>query len=65
MFLVGWSWQGFCRDLDPCWFEYGLSPRCDPLTLVPVCDHERDWHVIGLWLTCCVTVVSSFARTTH
>ena len=21
MFSVGWTWQGFCRDLDPCWFE--------------------------------------------
>ena len=21
MFSVGWNWQGFCRDLDPCWFE--------------------------------------------
>ena len=37
-----------------------MSPRCDPLTFVPLfCDHKRDWHLIGLWLTCCVTVVSS------
>ena len=21
MFSVGWTWQGFCRDLDPCWSE--------------------------------------------
>ena len=21
MFSVGWTWQGFCRGLDPCWFE--------------------------------------------
>ena len=21
IFSVGWTWQGFCRDLDPCWFE--------------------------------------------
>ena len=21
MFSVGWTWQGFCRDLDPSWFE--------------------------------------------
>ena len=21
MFSVGWRWQGFCRDLDRCWFE--------------------------------------------
>ena len=20
-FSVGWTWQGFYRDLDPCWFE--------------------------------------------
>ena len=41
-----------------CW-KY----RCDPLIFVPLCDHERDWHSIGLWLNCCVTVVSSGART--
>ena len=41
----------------------GLSPWCDPLlTFVPLCDHKRDWHLIGLWLTYCVTVVSSVAR---
>ena len=22
MLSVGWSWQGFCRDLDPCWSEW-------------------------------------------
>ena len=50
MFSVGWTCQGFCRDLDPCWSEYsnGLSPRCDPLIFVPLCDLERDWHLIGL-----------------
>ena len=21
MFSVGWTWQGFFRDLDSCWFE--------------------------------------------
>ena len=21
MFSVGWTWQVFFRDLDPCWFE--------------------------------------------
>ena len=21
MFSVGWTWQGFCRDLHPCWSE--------------------------------------------
>ena len=21
MFSVGWAWQGFCRDLDPCCFK--------------------------------------------
>ena len=21
MFSVGWTGCGFCRDLDPCWFE--------------------------------------------
>ena len=31
----------------------GLSPRCDPLTLVPLRDHKlkRDWHLIGICLT--------------
>ena len=24
MFSGGWTWQGFCRDLDPCWFEYRI-----------------------------------------
>ena len=24
----------------------GLSPRCDPLALVPLRDHKRDWHLI-------------------
>ena len=22
MFSGGCTWQGFCRDSDPCWFEY-------------------------------------------
>ena len=21
IFSGGWTWHGFCRDLDPCWFE--------------------------------------------
>ena len=21
MSSASWTWQGFCRDLDPCWFE--------------------------------------------
>ena len=33
------------------------------MMMIPLCDHKRDWHLIGLWLTCCVTVVSSFAMT--
>ena len=33
----------FCRDLDPCRLSSGLS-RCDPLTLVPLCDHVPDWQ---------------------
>ena len=42
-----------------------LSPWCDPLTFIRLCGHERDWHLIGIWLTCCVTVISSAARTIH
>ena len=37
----------------------------DPLTLAPLCDHERDWHLIGLSLTCRVALVSSVARKTR
>ena len=22
MFSIGWTWQEFCRDLDPCWSEW-------------------------------------------
>ena len=25
-------------------------------------DGKRDWHLIGLWLTCCVTVVCSVVK---
>ena len=66
MLSGGWTWQGFCRDLNP-WngLSSGLSPWCDSLTFLPLCDHEWDWHLIGLWLTRCVTVVSSVARTIH
>ena len=35
----------------PVGLSSGLSPRCDTLTLVPLCDHKRDWHLKGLWLT--------------
>ena len=44
---------------------FGSPVPRDPLTFVPLCDHKRDWHLIGLWLTCCVTVVSSVARTMY
>ena len=41
-----------------------LLPWRDPLTsAAPLCDSERDLHLIGLWLTRYVTVVSSVART--
>ena len=49
----------------PVGLSSGLSPWCDPLTFVHICDHDRDWRLIGLWQTCCVTVVSSVARTTR
>ena len=26
VFSDGWTWQGYCRDLDPCWFEKRISP---------------------------------------
>ena len=64
------SWRGYVSDvlgwMDPrrifvairitLGLSSGSSPWCDPLTFVPLCDHERDWHFIGLWLTRCVTV---------
>ena len=30
-----------------------VQPRynTDPLTFVPLRDHERDWDLIGIWLT--------------
>ena len=44
------------KDFVAIWIPAGLSsgllPICDPLTFVPLCDHEWDWHLIGLWLTC-------------
>ena len=48
------------------WYEVSMlkvPAGCDLLNSVPLGDHKRDWHLIGLWLTCCVTVVSSVART--
>ena len=32
---------------------------------VLLCDHERDSHLMGIRLTCCVTVVFSVARTIY
>ena len=64
MFSAGWTSHGFCR----IWIHVGLSSGLsqwydDPLTFVPICDHQWDWHyLLGLWLTCRVTVVSSVAR---
>ena len=38
------------EGISKYWFSFtlssGLSPRCDPLTLIPLCDHKRDWHLI-------------------
>ena len=28
----------------PVGLSRGLSPWCDPLTLVPLCDHVPDWQ---------------------
>ena len=42
---------------------YREQPRSTRIVVAPLCDHKRDWRLIGLWLTCCVTVVSSVART--
>ena len=62
MFSVGCTWHGFVAIWIPVGLSSGL-PRCDPLTIVPLCDHEWDLHSIRIGLTCCVTVVSSVART--
>ena len=32
----------------PVGLSSGLSPWCDPLTLVLLCEHERDCHLIDL-----------------
>ena len=34
-------------------------------TFASLWDHKWDWHLIGVWLTYCVIVVSSVARTTR
>ena len=47
----------------PMAFIAESPPAQGQLTFVPLCDHERDWHLIGLWLTHCVTILSSVART--
>ena len=60
--LVG-PGKDFVAIWIPVGLSSGLSPWCNPLTVVPLCGHARDWHLIGLWLTCCVIVVSSVART--
>ena len=48
------------------WYEVGMlkvPAGCSPSTFVPLRDHKRDWSLIGIWLTCCVTVVSLVKRT--
>ena len=46
MFSTGWTWQGFFRDFDPCWFEQRVVNviLCDLLTFVPLCGHQWDWQ---------------------
>ena len=55
------------KDFVAIWIPVGLSggssQGCDLLTYMPLCDYERDWHLIGLWSIRCVTAVSSVART--
>ena len=36
----------------------GFHLSFDPLTVVTLDGHDRDWYLIVLELTCCVTVVS-------
>ena len=33
MFSVGWTWQGFCRDLGPCWSEQRVVTMMWPVDL--------------------------------
>ena len=47
---VAWLFVAIWIPVGP---SSGLSPWCDPLTFVPLCDYERDWYLVGLWLTCC------------
>ena len=52
MFSGGLIRLGGFRDLDPpVSLSSGLLPRCDPVTF-----QERDWYLISLWLTRCITV---------
>ena len=37
----------FVAILIPVGLSGGVSPRCDPLTLVSLCDHKRDGYLIG------------------
>ena len=46
-------------DHEQDWQPYPVDPY------IPRCGHEQDWHLIGLWLTCCVTVVSSVEKATR
>ena len=42
MISGGWTEQGFCRDLDPWWFELRVVPVVWPfLIFVPLRDHVR------------------------
>ena len=46
--------QLICASLSHTHYWYDVT-----VTFVPLCDHEWDWHLIGLWPTRGVTLVSS------
>ena len=52
--MLLWGGWTYGKEFVAIWFAVGLSsglsPWCDPLRFVPLCDHERDWHLIGLYM---------------
>ena len=46
MFSVGWNWQGFCRDLDPCLKKNENAPR--PSEYPPVSGEEMSKRLCGI-----------------
>ena len=48
IFSVGGPGKDFIAIWIPVGLSSGLSSWFDPLTFVALCDHGRDWHLVGL-----------------